>query len=348
MRTHKLGTSGLEVPIIALGTMNWGAQNTEEEAHAQLDYAVEERGLKFIDTAEAYPIPPSPELQGLTETYIGNWLKKRGKRDDLIIASKVSPADFVRTRDIRGKPTLDRQSIRDAIQGTLERLQTDYIDLYQVHWPERQTNFFGTRGYEHNPEDESTSIEETLTALGELVDEGLVRFIGVSNETPWGVSEYLRLSREKNLPRIVSNQTQYSLTNRTYEIGLAEQAIREQVPLLAYSCLNGGVLTGKYLDGKQPEGARFTITDRNSGRYKSVNTDAAVKKYVQIATSRGLDPAQMALAFVNSRPFLGSTIIGATSVEQLKSCIDSAELELSDEVMEAIEQVYDEHPDPTC
>ncbi len=328
--------------------MNWGAQNTEAEAHAQLNYAVEERGINFIDTAELYPIPPSPEIQGLTEKYIGTWLKKRGKRDDLIIATKVSPSSMLKTRTTSNPPKLDRKNIRESIDGSLQRLQTDYVDLYQIHWPVRNSNFFGRRGYVHDESDVSTPIEQTLEALQELINEGKVRYIGVSNETPWGVGEYLRLSREKGLPRIISNQTQYSLTNRTFEIGLAEQAIKEKVPLLAYSCLNGGVLTGKYLSGARPEGARFTVTNRNADRYNKPNADKVVQIYVDIAKKHGLDPAMMALAFVNSREFLGSTIIGATSLEQLKTCIDSADVVLSDEVLNDIEQVQNTYPDITC
>lgn len=347
MQSKKLGTSDLEVPIITLGTMNWGQQNTEAEAHEQLIYAVEERGLTFIDTAEMYPVPPEREKQGLTETYIGTWLHKRGKRDDLTIASKIAVGKEIGTRDTGPTPRYDRKSIRDAIEGSLTRLQTDYLDLYQVHFPERKTNFFGVRGYEHDEADSSTPIEETLDALGELVREGKVRYIGVSNETPWGLSEYLRIAKEKNLPRVVSIQNQYSLLNRTYEIGLAEMAIKENVGLLVYSALNMGVLSGKYLDGAKPAGARFTVTERNVARYNPPEAQAAIKKYVELARSYNLDPSQMALAFAISRNFVTSTIIGATSVEQLKADIDSADVHLSDEVLSEIEKIHTEFPDIT-
>jgi aryl-alcohol dehydrogenase-like predicted oxidoreductase len=240
MQKRLLGQIDLKVPVITLGTMTWGQQNTETQAHDQLSYAVDERGLYFLDTAEVYPVPLRSDKQGLTETYIGNWLAKRGRRDDLLLASKVGASPQIRTRDLHGTPRYDRQSIRDAIEGSLKRLQTDYLDLYQVHWPERQTNFFGVRGYVHPNQDDSTPILEVLMALGEIVKEGKVRYIGVSNETPWGLMQYLNLAREHNLPRIVSIQNQYSLANRTFEIGLAEIAIKEQVSLLAYSPLNMG------------------------------------------------------------------------------------------------------------
>lgn len=346
MNKRILGTSDLSVPILTLGTMTWGQQNTETEAHEQLSYAVDERGLYFIDTAEIYPIPPDSSLQGLTETYIGNWIAKRGKRDDLVLASKVSLGNVITSRDTKAD-RYDAHNIRDAVEGTLRRLQTDYIDLCQIHWPERDTNYFGVRGYIHNPEEDATSIEETLTVLGELVNEGKIRHIGVSNETPWGVAEYLRIAREKSLPRIVSIQNQYSLTNRTFEIGLAEFAMREKVDLLAYSTINGGVLTGKYLNGARPEGARFTLTDRNFGRYNPERAQSAIKRYVQIARDNNLDPAQLALAFVASREFTGSVIIGATSVDQLKRDIDAADTVLSDAVLEQIEAVHEQYPDVT-
>lgn len=348
MEYRTIGTSDLKVPVICLGTMNWGQQNTEKEAHEQLSYAIDERGLTFIDTAEMYPVPPEAEKQGRTETYIGNWLAKRGKRDDLIIATKVTPSPLIRTRNIGDKSRLDRASIRDAIEGSLSRLQTDYVDLYQVHFPERRTNFFGVRGYVHDPSDESTPIEETLEALGELVKEGKVRYIGVSNETPWGVSEYLRISREKSLPRIVSIQNQYSLTNRTFEIGLAEIAIREKVGLLAYSTLGMGVLTGKYLGGSKPAGARFTLFERNSERYNSPIAQDAIKKYVKIARDHNIDPAQLAIAFAKDRQFLSSVIIGTTTLDQLKVDIDSADLHLSEDVLQAIDAVYKQFPDVTA
>jgi aryl-alcohol dehydrogenase-like predicted oxidoreductase len=347
MKTKPLGNSGLEVPVICLGTMTWGNQNTEDEAHEQLDYAVDERGINFIDTAEMYPIPPTSELQGRTETYIGNWLAKRGKRDDLILASKVgNAAPLISTRDCDGK--YNAQNINDAIDGSLARLQTDYLDLYQVHWPERNSNFFGKRGYQHNDSEDPTPILETLEALSELVKSGKVRHIGISNESPWGTMEYLRLAREHNLPVIASIQNQYSLTNRLYEIGMAEVSMRENVPLLAYSALNMGVLTGKYLNGARPEGARFTISERNNARYDTPTAQTAVQKYVNLAKKFDMDPATLALAFAHSREFCASVIIGASRMDQLKTNIDAGEVELSEEMLNEIDAIYQEHPDVTC
>lgn len=347
MKTRKIGESDLEVPVICLGTMTWGQQNTEAEAHEQLDYAVEERGLTFLDTAEMYPVPPETEKQGRTETYIGNWLKKRGRRDDLVIATKTGAGNFMQTRDTGPVPHYDRKSIREAIHGSLMRLQTDYVDLYQIHFPERKTNFFGIRGYKHDADDASTPIEETLEALSELIREGKVRYIGVSNETPWGVAEYLRLAREKNLPKIVSIQNQYSLTSRTFEIGLAEFSMKERVSLLPYSPLNMGVLSGKYLGGARPEGARFTLFERNRPRYNPPHAQEAVKRYVQLAKDHDMDPAQLAIAFTVSREFVASSIIGATNLQQLRTDIDAGGITLSASLLAEIEKIHTEIPDIT-
>lgn len=347
MQYHTIPHTDLNVSKICLGTMTWGQQNTEHEAHEQLSYTVDEAGVNFIDTAELYPVPPSPETQGRTEQYIGTWLAKRGTRDDIVLASKVvGPSDVISSRE--GPIHLDRQNIRQACEDSLERLQTDYLDLYQIHWPERRTNTFGRRGFIDIEDDRKASIEETMTALGELIDEGKVRYIGLSNETPWGVHEFLRLAREKSLPRPVTIQNQYSLLNRTYEIGLSEFAMREGIELLAYSPLSMGVLSGKYLDGNQPDGARFSglMQGGNLNRYNSERAQEAIRAYVDIAEQHGLDPAQMALAFVNQRPFVGSNIIGATSMEQLKTDIDSINTELSEAVMNDIEAVYQKLPDP--
>jgi aryl-alcohol dehydrogenase-like predicted oxidoreductase len=345
MKYKKIPHTDLEVSEICLGTMTFGRQNTEEEAHAQLDYAMTQ-GINFIDTAELYPVPPELELQGLTETYIGNWLAKRGNRKDLIIATKVAAVDLIRTRTVEGKPRLDKKSIREAIEGSLARLQTDYIDLYQIHWPERKTNFFGIRAYPYSTEDDATDIEETLTTLTELIAEGKVRYIGVSNETAWGVSEYLRLSREKGLARIVRIQNQYSLLNRTFEIGLSEFCAHEGIGLLPYSVLSMGVLAGKYLDGQKPEGARFTISERNSSRYNAPEAQDAIRAYVELAHKHNIDPSVMAIAFANMQPFTTSTIIGATTLEQLKTDIGACDVVLSDELLKDIDELYKKIPDP--
>jgi aryl-alcohol dehydrogenase-like predicted oxidoreductase len=354
MQYKKIPGTDIEVPTICLGSMTWGQQNTEAQAHEQLDYAVEEKGLKFIDTAEMYPVPPTPELQGTTESFIGTWLEKRGKRDDLVIASKVTPSNMIRTREIslkadESKSRLDRKSIREAIEGSFKRLNVDYLDLYQVHYPERNANFFGARGFtELDPADDATEIEETLDAMTELVKEGKVRAIGVSNETPWGINEYLRFSREKGLARISTTQNQYSLTNRTYEIGLSEIGLRENVGLLAYSPLAMGVLSGKYLGGARPEGARFTLTNRNSDRYNSDAVQPAVAAYLEIAKKHEIDPSAMAIAFVASRPFVTSAIFGATNLDQLKTNISAGELTLSPEILAEIDTVYKTYPDPSA
>ncbi|MGM1053866.1 MAG: NADP(H)-dependent aldo-keto reductase [Pseudomonadota bacterium] len=342
MQTRPLGTTGIEVSRLCLGTMTFGEQNSEAEAHEQLDRAVA-FGINFIDTAEMYPVPPKAETQGRTERYIGSWLKQRGSRDDVIIATKASGPGL---EHIRGGPRLTREHLRQAIDESLARLQTDYIDLYQLHWPDRKTNVFGKLGYPYNEEEEDTTpLEETLAALKELVDAGKVRAIGLSNDTPWGVMRALQLAETFGLPRVASVQNPYNLLNRTFEVGLAEIAHREQVGLLAYSPLAFGVLSGKYLEGARPEGARLTLFERFQ-RYTNPQAEAATADYVKIARDAGLDPAQMALAFVNSRPFLTSNIIGATSMEQLESNLESESLKLDHDVLEAIETVHRCQPNP--
>ncbi len=345
MQYRKLGRTGIEVSTLCLGTMTFGEQNTEKEAHAQLDYALEQ-GINFIDTAELYAIPPRAETYGKTEEIIGTWLGKRGKRDDIILASKVCGPGSDWLPHIReGKTRLDRHNITKAIEGSLKRLNTDYLDLYQLHWPDRKTNFFGSLGYSHDPDDHPTPIIETLQLLNDLVQEGKVRHIGLSNETPWGLMRFLQLAEWMEMPRVVSIQNPYNLLNRSFEIGLAEIAIREEVGLLAYSPMGFGVLSGKYLDGGMPEGSRLNLWP-NYDRYSNPQAVAATAAYVKLARNHGLDPAQMALAYVNSRPFLTSTIIGATRMEQLKANIASIDLQLSDEVLEGIEAIHRRQPNP--
>jgi aryl-alcohol dehydrogenase-like predicted oxidoreductase len=343
MKTRRLGRTDIDVSEICLGTMTWGEQNSERDAAAQLDLATAE-GINFIDAAEMYPVPPRAETQGLTETYLGNWLAKRHRRDDLVIASKVAGPGNGLTY-LRNGPRLTRDHVRKACEDSLQRLQTDYIDLYQVHWPDRNANFFGKLGYKHQPDEQSTPVEETLEALDELVQEGKIRHVGISNETPWGTSEYLRLSRERNWPRIASIQNPYNLLNRTFEVGTAEIACREQVGLLAYSPLAFGVLTGKYLGGQRPDGARLSLYTRFS-RYTSARGEVATQAYVDLANKYGLSPAQMALAYVTGRDFVASNIIGATSLEQLRENISSASLFLDDQVLADIESVHGEFPNP--
>ncbi|MGM0784748.1 MAG: NADP(H)-dependent aldo-keto reductase [Pseudomonadota bacterium] len=335
MQTRPLGNTGIEVSRLCLGTMTFGEQNSESEAHEQLDRAVA-FGINFIDTAEMYPVPPRPETQGRTEAYIGSWLKTRTSRDDVIIATKAAGPGL---DHIRSGPRLTRKHLHQAIDDSLARLQTDYVDLYQLHWPDRRSNFFGRLGYVHDEEEDATPLEETLSALKELVDAGKVRAIGLSNETPWGVMRCLQLADSLGVPRVASVQNPYNLLNRSFEVGLAEIAHREGVGLLAYSPLGFGVLSGKYLDGARPSNARLTLFERFQ-RYTAPRAEEATRAYVAIAREHGLDPAQMALAFVNSRPFLTSNIIGATNMEQLESNLESEFLKLDDDVLEAIEDVH--------
>lgn len=346
MQYRPLGKTDIQVSEICLGTMTWGEQNTRDEAFAQMDYAVSQ-GINFFDTAELYPIPPNAKTYGTTETIIGEWLKTRGKRKEIILASKVAGPAEGWLPHIRNEATrhLDRKNIEAALDDSLRRLQTDYLDLYQLHWPDRKTNFFGKLGYRHDPSDQPVAIEETLAVLADIVATGKVRHIGVSNETPWGVMRFIAAAAQTDSPRIVSVQNPYSLLNRSYEVGLAEVSIREQCGLLAYSPLGFGVLSGKYLDGARPAGARISKwPDYN--RYTNPQAIAATEAYVQLATRHGLDPARMALAYVNSRPFLTSTIIGATNMAQLKSNIDSVHLTLSDEVLQEIDAIHQRYPNP--
>lgn len=342
MNYRPLGRTGLKISVIGLGTMTWGEQNTEQDAHEQLDYAFEQ-GVNFIDAAEMYPVPPRAETQGRTEQYIGRWLKSRRHRDRVIVATKVTgPADFPW---LRGGPRPSRAHILQAVDGSLRRLQTDYIDLYQVHWPDRNTNYFGKLGYTAKRDESAVPIEETLETLAGLAKAGKVRHIGVSNETPWGLMEYLRLSRERDWPRVASIQNPYNLLNRSFEVGLAEFAHREEVGLLAYSPLAFGVLSGKYLNGARPPAARLTLFSRFQ-RYTGPQAEAAVRAYVELAREQGLDPAQMALAYVNARPFVTSTLVGATTMEQLRSNIASTERVLSEEVLAGIEALHRRHQNP--
>lgn len=343
MQTRMLGNSDLEVSDICLGTMTFGGQNTEAQAHAQLDCALSQ-GINFLDVAEMYPVPTSAATQGLSEQYIGSWLQARGNRDQVVIATKAAgPAEMVRY--LRPDLHFDQANLVAAVDGSLQRLQTDYIDLYQLHWPDRASNFFGQLGYEHRPEHDGTPIEETLAVLKSLVDAGKIRYIGVSNETPWGLMSFLRYAEKLDLPRVVTVQNPYSLLHRVPDIALAEVMQREQVDLLAYSPLAFGTLTGKYLDGARPEGSRLALFPHYQ-RYLTEPGIRATEQYVALARQHGLDPVQMALAFVRSRPFVASTIIGATSVAQLEHAAGAAQLELSSELLAAIEAIHQQHPNP--
>jgi len=338
MQYHRIPHSSLEVSLLGLGTMTFGEQNSEADAHQQLDYAVA-AGINLIDTAEMYPVPPRPETQGLTESYIGSWLKARGNREKIVLASKVSGPSRGNDNAIRPAQMLDRKNIRAALDASLQRLNTDYLDLYQLHWPQRQTNFFGKLSYQYTEEQSPVTLLETLEALNEQVRAGKIRYIGVSNETPWGVMRYLQLAEKHDLPRIVSIQNPYSLLNRSFEIGLSEISQHEGVELLAYSSLAFGTLSGKYLNGAKPAGARNTLFSRFT-RYSSPQAEAAIAEYVALAKKRNPDPSQMALAFVRQQPFVASTLLGATTLEQLKINIDSQDLTLDEEILADLENIH--------
>jgi aryl-alcohol dehydrogenase-like predicted oxidoreductase len=334
--------AGREVSKICLGSMTWGRQNTEAEAHEQISYALE-RGINMLDAAEMYPVPPQQETQGRTEEYIGTWFKKTGLRDKYVLATKAT-GPSPEFNFLRGGPRFTKAQLIEAVNGSLRRLQTDCIDLYQLHWPDRYANFFGQRGYFHREQPE-TPVEETLRALEDIVQSGKVRAIGLSNETPWGTMKFLELADREGLPRVESVQNPYSLINRTYEIAMAEVSHRENIGLLAYSPLGMGLLTGKYRNGAKPENSRMVVFERFT-RYEGAETWEAAERYLQLADDHGINPTHMALAFVNTRPFLLSNIIGATTLEQLKMNIDSLDVVLSKEVLKGIEAIQRAIPNP--
>ena len=340
----KLGQTDLKTSLICLGTMTFGEQNTLTQGHQQMDMAVD-YGINFFDTAELYAIPPKADTYGATESIIGEWFQKRGQRDDIILASKAAGPGAGWIDHIRGGPRLNRDHLTRALEASLKRLQTDYIDLYQIHWPERTTNYFGVLGYQHNNDEQIIAIEETLSVLNDFVKAGKIRHIGISNETPWGVMEYLRLADKHNWPRIVSIQNPYNLLNRSFEIGLSEMAIREQVGLLAYSPLGFGALSGKYLNNQKPEGARLTLFP-DYARYTNENGIAATQAYANLAEENNLTPTQLALAFINQQDFTTANIIGATTPEQLKENIDSVNITLSDTIIEDINIIHSRYTIP--
>ncbi len=344
MKYTKLPHTDIKVSKICLGTMTWGEQNAENEGFEQMDYALDQ-GVNFFDTAELYSVPPKPETQGSTETIIGNWFKKTGNRDKVILATKIAgPAAF--TEHIR-TGGFKKEELHDAVNKSLKRLRTDYIDLYQLHWPERTTNYFDQVGYAHDDNDPwKDNFREVLEGLNELIKEGKIRQIGVSNENPWGVMRYLEESKQRDLPRMITIQNPYSLVNRNFEIGNAEVSIREGVGLLAYSPLAFGVLTGKYLGGKTPENARLTLFPHYT-RYRSVEAEKAIQAYIDLAKENNLTIAEMALAFVNQQRFLTSNIIGATSLKQLKENIGSIHIELNEELIDKINDIHAQYPSPT-
>jgi aryl-alcohol dehydrogenase-like predicted oxidoreductase len=349
MEMRPLGRTGLNVSVIALGTMTWGEQNTEAEAHEQIDLALD-AGVNFIDTAEMYPVPPIAETQGLTETYIGSWLKKTGRRKDIVLATKATgpSRQAARPSHVRGgKLSFSAENLTEAVNQSLRRLQTEHIDLYQLHWPDRSVNIFGQRSYAHAAGEDTVEIEVTLRALESLVKAGKIRHIGVSNESPWGLGRFLQLAEQYGLPRVASIQNAYSLLNRHFEMGLSEFSLREDVGLLAYSPLAFGVLSGKYLGGQKPAGARLSLFERFT-RYNGEAIEEATQAYVDLFRAHGLDPAQASLAWVNSRDFVTANIIGATSLAQLRSNIASASLILPQTVLDGIEAIQQRHPNPAC
>ena len=342
---RKLGCTDLEISVIGLGTMTWGLQNTQQDGFEQMDYALD-AGINFFDTAEMYAVPPSAETYGKTETIIGNWFAERRNRDRVILASKISGPGLAWIRD--GNARIDRQNIQLALEASLKRLQTDYIDLYQLHWPNRGSYHFGqVWGYSpaFDAQAEQENFIEVLETLNQLIEEGKIRHIGLSNETAWGLATWLQLAEKYGLPRMASIQNEYSVLCRHFEPDLSEFVMAEEIGLLAWSPLTRGMISGKYLHGALPAGTRLALETRKEHRIHP-QTDAAIERYIDLAKDHGLDVCQMALAFVNSRPFLTSTLIGATTMEQLKTNIASIDLTLSDEVLKQIEAVRRDYPMP--
>ncbi len=337
MNYKKLGNTDLNVSTICLGTMTWGEQNSQEEAFEQMNYAFE-KGVNFFDTAELYAIPAKKETYGKTEEIIGNWFSLKKKRDKIILATKISGPGLSWIRE--GKNQYSKKNINVAVEESLKRLKTDYIDLYQLHWPERNTNFFGKLGYEHKDSEEWNNFVEILNSLDVLVREGKIRYIGLSNETAWGLSKFIEISNNQSLPRVMSVQNPYNLLNRTYEIGLAEISIRELSGLLAYSPLAFGYLSGKYRNSKMPKGSRMELFGDYFLRYKTNNASKAIEEYYQIAKNYNLDFAQMSIKFCEIQSFMTSVIIGATTIAQLKTNIESVNVKLTNEILNKINNVH--------
>ena len=344
MKFRKLGTTDIDVSLICLGTMTWGTQNTEKDAFEQMDYAVSQ-GINFFDTAEIYSVPPTSDSYGKTEVMIDNWFEKRKNRDKIILASKVAGpgCDWIRG----GGNNFDEKKIGEAIDGSLKRLKTDYIDLYQLHWPERSTNFFGRRDYLfNNKEGNWNSFESILEALEKYIKSGKIRHIGMSNETPYGLSRYLEISKNKGAPRMMSVQNPYNLVNRTYEIGMSEISIREKCGLLVYYPLAAGGLSGKYRNGKMPKDSRMALF-KGWERHLNPLAMKAYDKYFELAKDFNLTMVQLAQSFVNSRPFVTSNIIGATTMDQLKENVESINIEFTDEMMERVNEIHNNNPNPS-
>ena len=344
MKFKKLGNTDLNVSLICLGTMTYGQQNTQNEGFEQMDYAVE-KGINFFDTAELYAIPPKEKTYGKTEEIIGNWFQKRNNRKKIILASKIAGPGLKWIRG--GGDQFSPKSIEEALNNSLRRLKTDYIDLYQLHWPERNTNYFGELNYEHYENEKKwNSFDSILKTLKKFIDQGKVRYIGLSNETPWGFSKFLQIAQEQKLPRIVSVQNPYNLVNRSYEVGMSEISIREKTGLLAYSPLAAGYLTGKYRNNQMPKNSRMDLFYDNYPRYHNKRTYSAVDEYFDIAQKHKVSLTQLSQAFVNSRDFVTSNIIGATTMKQLKENIDSTSVSLNEKIVEEINLVHESIPNP--
>jgi aryl-alcohol dehydrogenase-like predicted oxidoreductase len=344
MKFRKLGTTDINVSLICLGTMTWGTQNAERDAFEQMDYAVS-KGINFFDTAEIYSVPPTSDSYGKTEVMIGNWFEKRKNRDKIILASKVAGpgCDWIRG----GGNNFDEKKIGEAIDGSLKRLKTDYIDLYQLHWPERSTNYFGSRDFLYNNKEGNwNSFESILEALEKYIKSGKIRHIGMSNETPYGLSRYLEISKNKGAPRMMSVQNPYNLVNRTYEIGMSEISIREKCGLLVYYPLAAGGLSGKYRNGKMPKDSRMALF-KGWERHLNPLAMKAYDKYFELAKDLNLTMVQLAQSFVNSRPFVTSNIIGATTMDQLRENVESINIEFTDEMMERVNEIHNNNPNPS-
>jgi aryl-alcohol dehydrogenase-like predicted oxidoreductase len=344
MKYKKLGTTNLDVSLICLGTMTWGTQNSEKDAFEQMDYSVSQ-GINFFDTAEIYSVPPTADSYGKTEKMIGNWFEKRKNREKIILASKVAGpgCDWIRG----GENSFDEKKIGEAIDGSLARLKTDYIDLYQLHWPERSTNYFGKREYSINENEGNwNSFESILQALEKFIKNGKIRHIGMSNETPFGLSKYIEVSKNRNLPRMMSVQNPYNLVNRTYEIGMSEISLREKCGLLVYYPLAAGGLSGKYRNNQMPKNSRMSLF-KGWERHLNPLAMKAYEEYYQLAKENNMTMVQLAQSFVNSRPFVTSNIIGATTMEQLKENVESINIELTDEIMDKINSIHNNNPNPS-
>jgi len=343
MNYRKLGNTDLDVSTICLGTMTWGEQNSQEEGFEQMDYALDQ-GINFFDTAELYAIPPKKNTYGKTEEVIGNWFNKTKKRSKVVLATKISGPGLSWIRG--GGNQYDKKNLNEAVNKSLERLKTDYIDLYQLHWPERKTNYFGKLGYEHKDDNQWNNFEEILNSLNEIIKTGKIRYIGLSNETAWGLSKFLELSKLKKLPKMMSVQNPYNLLNRTYEVGLAETSIREKSGLLAYSPLAFGYLSGKYRNDKMPEGSRMKLFGDQFPRYKTKSATNIIEFYYNIAKENNLDFTQMSLKFCEIQEFVTSVIIGATTMEQLKTNVESVNVKLDQNVIKKINEIQKLYPNP--